>query len=429
MSRRKHGEGSVYSYVRSGVRRYRIQWYEREGTHDPDSPLRRRSQGGFPTAKDAAAALRQKLSSLDRGDPTSTARGGLTVGGFMDEWVEGHRVGESTKAGYLKIIRLHIKPYIGEVELAKLTSTRLAALYRQLESSGRRNHKGERTGEGLGPNTVHKVHQALSVALDSALGDGVIRNNPTRLKGAKPPTTKQIKEAKGEILVWTLGELTQFLKWADHEDREMSPAWTFIGHTGVRRGEVVGLRWSDLDLPTSASIRRTVATIKKKGQPEYDLTKKVKGGRPRKVELNTDVTSALRDHRRRLATVDMNRIRADRPVFANPSDGHQMRPNYVYRRWTRAVERYNLDHRTDPLPPITGHELRHTHASILLIAGWHPKAVQERLGHASFQITMDLYTHLMPSMQRDSMDAYQAMLDRQREEEARPGRLVETGED
>ncbi|MGC0273373.1 N-terminal phage integrase SAM-like domain-containing protein [Pseudactinotalea sp. Z1739] len=163
MSRRKHGEGSVYSYVRSGVRRYRIQWYERGDIDDPDSPLRRRSQGGFPTTKDAAAALRQKLSSLDRGEPTSTARSGLTVGEFMDEWVEGHRVGESTKAGYLKIIRLHIKPYIGEVELAKLTSTRLAALYRQLESSGRRNHKGECTGEGLGPNTVHKVHQSLSV--------------------------------------------------------------------------------------------------------------------------------------------------------------------------------------------------------------------------------------------------------------------------
>src|SRR5690606_39442200 len=84
--------------------------------------------------------------------------------------VEGHRVGESTKAGYRRLIRLHVKPYIGEVELAKLTSTRLAALYRKLESEGRRNHKGELTGEGLGPNSVHKVHQALSVAIDSGAG-------------------------------------------------------------------------------------------------------------------------------------------------------------------------------------------------------------------------------------------------------------------
>src|SRR5690606_39344179 len=67
----------------------------------------------------------------------------------LDEWVEGHRVGESTKSGYRRLIRPHVKPYIGEVELAKLTSTRLAALYRKLESEGRRNHKGELTGEGL----------------------------------------------------------------------------------------------------------------------------------------------------------------------------------------------------------------------------------------------------------------------------------------
>lgn len=428
MSRRKHGEGSIYAYTYAGVRKYRIQWYERADPEDPDSPLRRRSKGGFPTAKSASVGLREKLSSIDRGEATSTARAGITVGEFMDEWVEGHRVGESTKAGYQKVIRLHIKPYIGEVELAKLTSTRLAALYRRLETEGRRNHKGELTGEGLGPNTVHKVHQALSVALDSALDDRMIRANPTRLKGAKPPTAKQIKEAKGEITVWTIDQLTEFLSWAEREDPEMFPAWAFIGHTGVRRGEVAALRWSDLDLPRSASIRRTVATIKRKGQPEYDLTKKVKGGDPRKIELNTDVALALRDHRRRLATVDMNRVRADRPVFANPKDGHQMRPNFVYRRWSRAVERYNLDHPRNPLPPITVHELRHTHASVLLIAGWHPKAVQERLGHASYQITMDLYTHLMPSMQRDSMDAYQALLDNQRTKETAT-RVYEVDED
>src|SRR5690625_5394767 len=110
------------------------------------------------------------------------------------------------------------------------------------------------------------------------------------------------------------------------------------------------MRVSDLAPPWSASTRRTVATIKRKGQPEYDLTKKVKGGCARKIELNTDVALALRDHRRRLATVDMNRVRADRPVFANPKDGHQMRPNFVYRRWSRAVERYQLAHHRDPVP-------------------------------------------------------------------------------
>ncbi|HLV54783.1 MAG TPA: hypothetical protein VKY71_04330, partial [Actinotalea caeni] len=157
MSRRKHGEGSIYAYTYAGVRKYRIQWYERADPEDPDAPLRRRSKGGFPTAKSASVGLREKLSSLDRGEATSTARAGITVAEFLDEWVEGHRVGESTKSGYRRLIRLHVKPYIGEVELAKLTSTRLAALYRKLESEGRRNHKGELTGEGLGPNSVHKV--------------------------------------------------------------------------------------------------------------------------------------------------------------------------------------------------------------------------------------------------------------------------------
>lgn len=406
-SRRQYGEGSIFGYTAySGERKYRIQWFEASDPDDGDSPAVRRSQAGFDTKKQAAAELRRKLTAVDAGQTTGPRRGGPTLKGFINEWLAGHRVAASTKSSYARLARLHVVPYIGDIELSKVTASRLAALYRKLESEGRKTKWGP---SGLGPNTVRKVHQMLSVALDSAVAERLIGLNPTRLPTAKPPTTKEVKAAKPEVEVWTREELLSFLDWARESDPHFHPLWMFLAHTGVRRGEAIGLRWGDLDLPRAARIRRSVGTIKNLGETTYHETKGTKSTRPRLVNLDPVTASVLRELRQRLATIDLNLVRVGEPVFTLAS-GKPLRPDYFTWILGESIKKRNRHVAGPELPHLTPHGLRHTHATHLLQVNTPPKVVQERLGHETITITMDLYTHLLPSTQEESIERYWAYM-------------------
>ena len=410
MSRRPEGDGSVYEYTSKGVSRYRIQWMEPADPSDPDSGRKRRSKAGFKTKREALTELRAKLSAVDAGEPTTGPTTGTTLQEFLKDWIPGHRVDQATRSSYARLARLHVIPYIGTLPLTKVTPIKLASLYRQLEEGGRRNRNGELTGQGLGPNSVHKVHQMLSVALNTALEDGMIRLNPARMPGAKPPTAKQVKAAKPEIVVWTPQDLRRFLTWARQEDPDMYALWCFMLHTGVRRGEAVGLRWADIDFRQHAAhIRRSVGTIKNHGQKTVHQTKATKNTRPRRIDLDPTTVSVMREHRLDVAAKDMNRVRAQQAVFTL-RDGRPLRPDHLSWRWGRAIERFNQQHPSMPLDHIPVHGIRHTHASQLFASGNSSKAVQERLGHESHTITMDLYTHLMPTTQTEAVRAFHYML-------------------
>jgi integrase len=156
-------------------------------------------------------------------------------------------------------VRLHIVPNIGSVPLASLTATRLDALYRALEKDGRADHRG---GEGLSARTVRYIHTIISAALRDAVDAGLLPANPA--SRAHPPTAKQARSP--EMAPWDAGQLAAFLAWA-REHSELHAAWHVLAYTGMRRGELLALRWRDIDLDAATvTVRRSAGLIRNAGE-------------------------------------------------------------------------------------------------------------------------------------------------------------------
>lgn len=193
----------------------------------------------------------------------------------------------------------------------------------------------------------------------------------------------------GAKRVWSSSELARFLEEADSD--RLSACWRFLAMTGCRRGEALGLRWRDLDLDRGrATIAQTVAANRLVSETKTDRSR-------RTIALDPVTVAMLRQHRE--AQVEERdalggSLDPDDLVFCR-EDGAPIWPRSLTRRFASFVE-------TAGLPTIRLHDLRHTHATLALQAGVHPKVVQERLGHAAISITLDIYSHSIPALQGDA---------------------------
>jgi integrase len=282
-------------------------------------------------------------------------------------------------------------PTIGRVPLQKLAPEDLDSLYARLLSSGRRDGRG-----GLSVKTVRYVHLILHKALKDAMRKGsVLRNvadaaDPPKLSSAKRP----------EIRVWEAHELRQFLSVI--EPHRLGAAFHVSSHTGMRRGELLGLRWMDIDLEASRlSVRQAVVSV------AYDLQLsdvKTSNGR-RTIDLDAGTVAVLeewrsrRDEEHRMLGTSR---RAEELVFSH-ADAAPTHPDVFSQIFDRTVARSGL-------PVITLHDLRHTHATLLLKAGVPIKVVSERLGHASPSFTMTVYQHVLPGMQAEAAATFARLL-------------------
>ena len=242
-----------------------------------------------------------------------------TIGEYADHWVAGLRLQNSTIQGYKKIIRNHLTPYLGTIRLDKLTATRIAAHYRALETSGRRDKPGY--GKPLSANTVSKVHVLLAAMLDAAVDDGMILINPAKKKRTvNPPSSSQVRAQKPEIITWTGPQLQAFLTW-NHEDLddELFPLWRTIAYTGMRRSEALALRWSDLNFITGRIGLAGPSTSPPQQHQDHQDRK-----RPRPRHRRRDARASSRPQADRGA-ISLGLARADSYVFGDDR-GASVRP-------------------------------------------------------------------------------------------------------
>jgi len=339
---------------------------------------RQRSKGGFRTKKACQEALNEALARLREGTFVRPSPRGL--GAFLvDEWlpaVRPPRVRPSTWDSYRMAVERHIVPALGGVLLQGLTPAHLTAFYRTLLDDGRRDGRG-----GLAPKSVRNVHGVLHAALRDAVRWGYLPRNVATAadlpKGMTP-----------EMHVWSPDQLRAFLEHLRGDP--LYAAWLLLATTGMRRGEIAGLRWVDVDLDAGrVSPRRPRVVVNYKVVVSEPKTAK---GR-RSLALDPATVAALREHRTRQLQQRLAigpRWQDSGLVFTWP-DGRPIHPH----RFSKWFEQHT---RAASLPKIRLHDVRHSYATAALAAGVPAKVVSERLGHANIAITMDTYGHVLPGL-------------------------------
>jgi integrase len=410
-SRGRRGDGSISERAKAdGTVVHDVYWQ----FPDPiTGAMRRTSKRGFATRRDAARYLKTQTAAVDSGGYVSPNRQRLDA--YLEQWLAGLRVSRQTLAGYRAYARRHINPYLGSVRLSELTAAQLTTLYTELELTG--SHRdccrkaggcGRRAGtRPLSRSTVRQVHNVLSGALREAVEAGLLLVFPATR--AKPPTLGQAKAQRQPFTVWTAGELSRFLEhWRDHR---FIALWHLLATTGLRRGEALGLRWRDLDLDRgTASVQQTVGTDRNgEGVKQVFIQPRVKSGRPHMIALDTGTVAVLRAHRarqnrdrlalgKRWTDHDLVFCRDGSWLRDDAVAGLPLAGERVSALWRELVER------TPGVSRIRLHDLRHTWATLALVAGVHPKVVQERLNHAHISITLELYSHTTGGMDREAAE-------------------------
>jgi integrase len=351
--------------------------------------LRRR---GFETRKSAEAALNSVLSELREGEYVEPSSQPVRI--YLEHWLAAVAVDRkpSTAAMYAHKMRRYVIPRIGAMPLRRVDAATLDALYAELRTSGGRPKKNGEPGP-LAEPTVAAVHRILHRAFRDAVRRRIIRSNPAA-DAIVPRST-----APREMKVWMSQEVREFLESVGAN--RLRALWLLAATTGMRRGELCGLMWQDVNLEASnLAVRRARVPIAGKvaeGTPKSD--------RARVIAIAPATVSALRTHRKgqleeRLA---WGEAWQDSGYVFTQVDGSPVRPDAV----TRAFEAHVT---AAALPRIRLHDLRHTHATLGLAAGIPAKVMSERLGHAKVGITLDLYSHVVPGMQEEAAAKLEALL-------------------
>lgn len=366
--------------MRGFVTRKGKAWYviTEQARDEADGTRRRKWHSGYQTRKAAEAALVSLMSRLQQGtyvEPTKS-----TFGAFLEEWLTTIRptVRDTTWLSYEAEVRKHVIPRLGTTRLQVLTPGDLNTLYADLLKNGRRDGRG-----GLSFKTVRYIHTILRRALETAVRWNLLVRNPASL--ADPPS---FRGRRPEMRTWSAEQVGAFLRAT--EGHSLHTAWVLAATTGMRRGELLGLRWSDVDFSNRRlSIQRSLVTA---GYQTSLTEPKTSRGR-RSVVIDSRTASILKEHRRaqledRLA---LGEAYLDQGLVLCRPDGSPIHPDALTKHFVKAVK-------ASGLPRIRLHDLRHTHATLALQANINPKIVSERLGHASVAFTLDTYSHAVPAI-------------------------------
>jgi integrase len=340
---------------------------------DPLTGKRRIRYVAFKGTKRAAeielARLVAQNAAGEGVDPSKS-----TVAEFADRWERDWataNVGLKTLERYRQLLRLYVKPHIGSVRIQKLRAVHLNELYSALLRSGGRN------GRSLSPRSVGHVHRVLHRALGHAATWGVVSQNVASLVAPPPGPDDEMNILTEE----QIGAILRHL-----EGRTLRPIVSFLLGTGARRGEVLALRWSDVDFKKNVvRIERSLEQTKGSLRIKSPKTKK---GR-RNVTISPWLAAELRSHRarqdERRLSLGAGRVPDNTPVFAR-WNGELRSPSRLSQDFAAAMDALKIE--------CTMHGLRHTHVSQLIASGLDVLTISRRIGHASPAITLNVYGHL-----------------------------------
>jgi integrase len=379
--------------------RYPGSWAIVLDVRDPATGKRRRRWHTHRgTKREAQKECARLIAELETG-AVVTEPSRLTVGAFLEQWLQHIKpaVSASTHERYTLLARKSIAPLLGEAKLTKLTPLAISRAYAQALASGRSDGKG-----GLSPRSVLHMHRLLKQSLAQAVRWGMIARNPVDAVDAPRMRQRQLE-------TYDIASTATLLDAVRHT-RIFIPTLLAV-LCGLRRGEIIALRWRNVDLAKGA-----IAVVESAEQTKAAVTyKDTKSGRGRSVALSATVIEELKAWRVRQAQELL--LVGQRPIgdtfVVTQADGKPVQPRSLSHERVRIIK-------GTALPRIRFHDLRHAHATHLLASGVHPKIASERLGHSKVGITLDLYSHVMPGMQEDAAarvdDALRVALQRRKPE-------------
>jgi integrase len=334
------------------------------------------------TRAEAAQKLTTGLKAVQDGLPLPSEQ--LKVGRYLEGWL--HQIRPAVRPGtwrrYEQLLRLQVLPTMGALPLPRLSASHLQRLYADCLTSG------------YSPNTVRLLHSVLRRAMKQALHWGLVARNVVSL--ATPP-----REQRRVITPLSAAQARAFLEVA-RSDR-FHALYVLALTTGMRRGELLAVRWQDMDLARGAlQVRHTLLRT----PTGFHLAEPKTARARRRIALSPMAVSALRTHRIMQAEgrLRVGSLWVDQGLVFPTRLGTPMEASNLLTLSFRPLLA------TAGLPSIRFHDLRHTAATLLLLGGVHPKVVSELLGHSSIRITLDIYSHVLPDMQEQAVGAMERLL-------------------
>ena len=365
VKRRSKGEGSIFYSKKENT------WIAEINL--PDGTAKRKRSKRQQVVRDWLLDARKSIQTgvLPKNDQ-------ITVSQFMDRYFEDVvklSVRPTTFIANESLLRLHIKPMIGKIKLTQLRPDHLQTLY------------AEKRKSGLSPRMVQMIHSVIHKALKQALMWGLVTRNVSDL-------VEKPKVERKTFIVWSLEEVRLFLDAV--KDHRFYPIYTLAIAGGLREGEILGLFHEDISWEQNMiNIRRAVVTIPGKGSVLIE-PKSAKSRRP--IPLPDYCMNVLKKH--------CEGQKENRYFVFTTKNGTPFLARNLIRHFKQVISETKL-------PNIRFHDLRHYHASYLLSQGVHPKVVQERLGHSQISLTLDTYSHVIPSLQNEAAEKLESIFSEQ----------------
>ena len=360
--RRSKGEGTVYFNEQIG------RWVAQVTL-----PIGKRKSKSYRRQSEARDWKTEQINRLREGVYVSDDR--IRLGKFLDQYMEDvarHSLRPRSYERHYSLVRNHIQPELGTIKLNSLRPDQVQSFYTK------------KLNEGLSKRTVQYIHAVLHKALDQALKWGLVVRNVTDLVEKPRPKRK-------EFTTWSADDVNRFIEAV--VDHRWYPIYTLAICTGMRQGEILGLHREDINLEKSVvNVRHQVSAIRGQGLVITE-PKSAKSRRP--ITLPPSALDVLKCH--------LELIGDGSGLVFTTSTGRPISPRNILRHFKSVIKESGL-------PDIRFHDLRHTHATLLLAAGVHPKVVQERLGHSQISLTLDTYSHVIPSLQTEAADQFEAIL-------------------